>query len=124
MIFMQKKSRDAIYMASKKYLHGYVIELCKTHLSSYPKDGAIWIEYAMALTQLSRFEEAENAFDEAFSRCPKLLHSIIFFERKHLNRRRGTYLESEKWYLKAIEAEPKRYGRTFFLVLLRFGVAT
>lgn len=118
----QKKSRDAIY-AADKCLHGYVVELCKIHLHLFPTEDIIWLHYARSLSQLSRFSEAENAFDQAFTQSDKRdkpLHSIIFSSRGELNQRRGTYAEAEEWYLKAVETNPKVTGNRIFLGVLTF----
>ena len=115
MSLMQKQSRKNILDAADKSLHGYVIELCKSYLHVYLSDVRVWLEYARALTQLSRFDEAEEAFDHAFASSTEKQHCIIFSDRGYLNRRRGNYLEAEKWYLKAIEAKPEAVWPRVFL---------
>ena len=123
-IMTSKASKAAIAIASDQNLTGYVVELCKIHLRSYPqnKNMGVWIEYARALTELSRFSEAENAFDQALQNCEdeRQWQSIIYSSRGDLNKRRGNYAEAEKWYLKSIEATPEHIWNHIFLGVVLF----
>lgn len=110
----QEQSRDEIYAALENHLHGFVVELCKSHLQSYADDGEIWLAFAQALSRFFRFDEAEEALDRAFALCAPPLHAFIFSERGHLDSSRGAYLRAEQWFLKAIEANPQAvHGRVF-----------
>jgi len=117
---MQKESREAITAALEKHLYGYAAELAKAHLASYPKDGIAWIEFARALTQLSRFGEAEAAFDKAFKHAHKMLREIIFTQRADMYWRQCKYLEAENWYRKAIEVNPSYAGNYVFAGIVAF----
>lgn len=119
----QKESRDAIYSASEKDLTGYVVELCKIHLRLHPKSVSVWVDYGRALKELSRFAEAEDAFDQALANCKdeKQWQSIVFSSLADLNKRRGDYAESERYYLKAIEATPEHDWNYIFLGVITFG---
>ena len=117
---MQKESRDKVLAASNKYLHGYVVELAKVHLESYPKDAIVWIEFARALSLLSRYDEAETAFDNAFAYALEILREIIFTERVFMYQRQGNYLEAEKWCRKALEANPDYAGYYVLLGVVLF----
>ena len=118
----RKESRDAIYAASEKDLTGYVVELCKAHLRLQPKSVSVWVDYGRALKELSRFEEAKKAFDKALvhSEGDRQWESLVFTSLGDLNKRRGDYVEAEKWYLKAIEATPEHDWNYIFLGVLTF----
>lgn len=120
---MRKQSSQSQFIcdAADKSLHGYVVQLCKSYLFVNLSDTRIWLEYARALTQLSRFDEAEKAFDHALaSNIEQQQHSIIFSERGEMNQRRGKYEEAEEWYLKAIEAKPEAVWPRVFLGVVTF----
>jgi tetratricopeptide (TPR) repeat protein len=117
---VQTKRRDAIIAAAGQYLYGYVVELDRAHLQSYPDDGIAWIVFAEALTELSRYDEAEAALDKALIYAHEMLKEIIFTRRAEMYQRQGKYLEAEIWYRKAIEERPDYAGNYIMPGLLAF----
>jgi len=117
---MQNESREAISSALDKGLYGYAVELAKSHLESYPKDGIAWIEIAKAYTQLSRYDEAEAAFDKAYKHAHTMLREMIYVKRAGMYQRQGRPFDAEKCYKKAIAENPTYAGNYVFLGILAF----
>lgn len=120
----RQKSRDAIFKAADKAWWGTVAELARAHLELYPEEIGARVELARALTQLSRFDEAHRAFDEAFEQAAERGaeggHEHIFSARGRLEQRRGDFSQAEHWFAKAVEAAPHRTYNHIFLGVLVF----
>lgn len=102
---MQKASRDAIVAAQNEGLLGTTVEMARAHLALYPTDERVWLILGRALGELSRFAEAEAAFERASSQ--ENLRKFVYTARGHMEQRRGNYLEAERWFSEAIVAHPE-----------------
>jgi len=116
----QKQSIETIFAAADEDLYGYIAELCKRHLKQYPEDGAAWVEYGRALTELSRFEEGKSALTQALQLSDQENHYWAFVFMARIHYRRSNYLEAEKYFLKASELNPDNIGIHSYLGICAF----
>lgn len=117
---MKNISRNFISDAMDEDLYGYAVELAKAHLDLYPKDDFVWFELGRAFTELSRFEEAEKAFESTYEHAPETVREIIFTARGRMYKRQGNYQEAENWYRRAVEVGPDNANNYIYLGILLF----
>src|SRR5687768_12793992 len=115
-----KESGKAIREATDNSECCCIVELCRTHLQNHPQDGIVWIRYAMALTKLCRYLEADNAFESAWEFAPDSVREVIVAERGHMHRRKGDYQKAEQCYRMLIEMCPRDATGYVFLGVLVF----
>jgi tetratricopeptide (TPR) repeat protein len=81
-----------------------------------PKNAAIQNLYGEVLIQAGRFDEARPVIDGAIKIDPKL--TMNYVNMGNLYRLSKRNAEAEKWYLKAIETDPKAFDPQLFLATL------
>jgi tetratricopeptide (TPR) repeat protein len=84
-------------------------------LADYPEYGPAWMLVGIALVELARYEEAEQAFAKAMEHCPREKRQLPLAHMGHLFKEAGDYDQAAEWYRKAIEADP---GDATYLIYL------
>ena len=113
---MQKAGQAAIFAAEEAGLLATTVELARAHLKTHGDDAKVWLTLGAALSELSRFAEAEVAFERALSQ--EKLRVFVYTARGHMAQRRGDYLDAEHWFSRAIEIDPKpTYSHVFRAVV-------
>ncbi len=80
-----------------------VVERCQEHLLLFPRDGRIWIEYAQALMQVSRYQDALRALDQAWEFSSERVRPGLCTCRAKLFRRRGDFDSAAQAYAQAAD---------------------
>src|SRR5579864_3492623 len=75
-------------------------------LADYPDFWVAWVLVGMALVDLARYEEAEQAIAKALELSPQDQRQLPLAQMGHLFREAGDYDQAAEWYRKAIEADP------------------
>lgn len=110
-----KESFNQIHLADNRGQVAVVVELCKKHLSKFPKHGPAWLHYGMAQVQLARYAEAEKAIQQAIIFCPKKALPIAHGQMGHLLEAKGDFKQAAIWYHRASKHRPN--DATFHIFL-------
>jgi len=98
---------QAIVSASDAGYFATTVQLLKPYLESNPDSQRGWIDYGYALANLSRYREAEAAYQRAIELTEAADQDSIFGEIGNLFRNEGNFDEAAQWYRKQIEANPQ-----------------
>ncbi len=121
------RSRTARYQRllrlTSRPLPALTVLHARRYLADYPDDGRIWLILGLTLTEMARYEEAEQALHKAIELCPPDQRSVPLDYMGHLFRESGDYEQAAQWYRRAIEADPDDATSHIFLgaVLARQG---
>ena len=94
-----------LFAAWNDLLPALAVLRAQQFLAEFHEHGPAWIILGIVLTDLARYEEAEQALKQAIRLCPKK-PELAFNNMGHLYRERGDYVQAAKWYRKAIAADP------------------
>ena len=111
----RKKRFRQLEKASNGNLPALTILLGRRFVRSYPRHGPSWLHLAIALVELGRYEEAEQALSKALEFCPKSKRWLVLSHRGHLCRICGDYDQSANWHRQQIEAAPNDASGYVFL---------
>lgn len=75
-------------------------------LEDYPEDPTAWMFLGMALTELARYEEAEEALENAIVHCAPGAKWSMYSEMGHLHKARGDFRRAERYFRKAVAEAP------------------
>lgn len=107
---MGRQSRRRRYQRLRKLSDSpyaaLTIRYGRRYLANYPDDGPAWMLVGIALVELARYEEAEQAFAKALEFCPAEKRQVPLSHMGHLFREAGDYDQAAEWYRKAIDADP------------------
>ncbi len=107
---MKRQSRESRYQQLRRLSDGpypaLTIRYGRRYLRDYPDHGSAWMALGIALFELARYEEAEQALGKAIEFCPEDKLQCPFSQMGHLFRQQGDFEQAEKWYRKAIFADP------------------
>ncbi len=81
----------------------------------YPCHGPAWVLLGVALVEVARYEEAEQALAKALDFRPAHKRFIPLGHLGHLFREAGDYEQAAAWYRRAIEASPDEASGHIFL---------
>ncbi len=98
---------QAIVSASDAGFYATTVLLLKPFLENNPDSQRGWIDYGHALGNLSRYREAEAAYQRAIELTKEADRDSIYGEIGNLFRNEGNYDVAAQWYRKQIEANPK-----------------
>jgi tetratricopeptide (TPR) repeat protein len=96
-------------------LHSLTILYARQFLADYPDHGVGWMRLGIALVELARYEEAEQALAKSIEHCPKNKQQYPFAQMGHLFQFAGDYDQSIKWHRKSVKADPKDATYRIFL---------
>jgi tetratricopeptide (TPR) repeat protein len=82
------------------------IELLKDFVRDFPDHGPAWRRFAVALADLSRFDEAQHAFKQALRLTEPENRLWVFCDLGTMSRDMGDVSTAERWYRKAIDHSP------------------
>ena len=82
------------------------IRYARRYLGDYPDHGPGWLILGIALVELARYEEGEQAVAKAIAHCPPEKRQIPLANMGHLFLEAGDYDQAAEWYRKAIDADP------------------
>jgi tetratricopeptide (TPR) repeat protein len=82
------------------------IRYARRYLLDYPEHGPGWLLLGIALVELARYEEAEQALAKALELCPPDKRQIPLGHMGHLFMAGGDFDQAAAWYRKAVEADP------------------
>ncbi len=91
---------------SKQPLPGSTVCYAKKYLSDYPDHGVAWLLLGIALVELGRYEEAQQAISKAIRMCPRDKRQIPLAHMGHLFKAAGDYDRAAAWFRRAILADP------------------
>lgn len=97
---------QAIVSASDAGYYVTTVQLLKPYLENNPDSQRGWIDYGHALGHLSRYQEAEAAYQRAIELTEDPDRDSIYGELGNLFRNQGDYESAAKWYQKQIDANP------------------
>jgi tetratricopeptide (TPR) repeat protein len=100
-----------------------VLKRARQFLIRYPDHGPAWHILGVALTDLARYSEAEQALWNALRLCPRHLRRVPMCSMGHFHDARGELARAARWYQRAIDAAPNHAAGYIFLggVLARQG---
>ena len=109
-------ARDAYHTA-------LLVKRARRYLIKYPEHGPAWHMLGIALTDLARYNEAEQALWNALRLCPEHLRRIPLCSMGHFHDARGELARAARWYKRAIDAAPNHAAGYIYLggVLARQG---
>jgi tetratricopeptide (TPR) repeat protein len=87
-------------------LHALAVKRATQYLTQYPEHGPAWHMLGVALTDLARYSEAEQALWNALRLCPRHLRCIPLCSMGHFHDARGELGRAVHWYQRAIDAAP------------------
>jgi tetratricopeptide (TPR) repeat protein len=95
----------------------------RQYVADFPNNGPGWLVLGIALAETARYQEAEQALNQAIQRCQTEKQQIPLSQMGHRFRSAGDYDRAAVWYRKAIEADPNDATYRIFLgaVLARQG---
>ena len=99
----RERWNDVIAADDSPALH---IELLKDFVRDFPEQAPAWRSLAVALADLSRFEEAQRAFQQAFRLAAPDNLFWVFCDLGTMFRHMGDVSTAEHWYQKAIDHRP------------------
>lgn len=117
---MREHLFDEIVDLSDEDFLALLIEKSAAYLEIYPRDTLIWFHYGSALAKVSRFEEAQLAFEKALRNKNALLKASVWTAKGHLEQRRGDFQQAEKCFLQALLFDPTATWNHVFLGVLLF----
>ncbi len=114
---------QAITSASDAGHHATTIVLVESFLVDNPNSQRAWIDLGQALAQLSRYDEAEAAFQKVIELAEESDCGPVFGEIGNLYRGRADVETATSWYQKQIDAEPNDATGLLYLgnLLMRQG---
>ncbi|WP_428305983.1 tetratricopeptide repeat protein [Lacipirellula sp.] len=97
--------------------HNTALTICygRRYLRAFPEDGLAWLYVGIALVEVARYEEAEQAIARAISLCPTEMRHHPLSHMGHLFREAGDYDQAAEWYRRAIAAGPDLPHHYIFL---------
>lgn len=78
----------------------------RRYLHDFPQDGAGWMMVGIALVEVARYEEAEQAIGKAIELCPPEKRQYPLSQMGHLFREAGDFEQAAEWHRRAIAAAP------------------
>jgi len=96
-------------------LSALTVTRARQYLAHYPECGPAWHMLGVALTELARYSEAEQALWNAVRLCPSELRRIPLNSMGHFHAARGEVARAARWYQRAIDAAPKHASGYIFL---------
>jgi tetratricopeptide (TPR) repeat protein len=96
-------------------LNGLLVKRAKPYLAQYPEHGAAWHMLGVALTELARYSEAEQALWNALRLCPEHLRRVPLTSMGHFYDARGEMARAARWYQRGIDAAPSHAAGYIFL---------
>lgn len=106
---------DRLRRLSKGPYPAFTIRYGRRFLVDYPASAVAWIMVGIALVELARYEEAEQAFAKSIELCSPENRHFPLAQMGHLFRESGDYDQAAAWYRKAIEAVPDDATPRIFL---------
>jgi Flp pilus assembly protein TadD len=85
----------------------YRVELLRRYLRSRPGDGRAWASLGIELSELSRFDEAQDALDRALASGEEGHRRRTYCLLGRMCQYKGAFAEAEAWFRKAIALEPE-----------------
>lgn len=102
----QVKRYKRLQRLSNGPFQALTIRYARRYLADYPDHGPGWLLLGIALVELARYEEAEQALAKAIEHCPPEKRQIPLSHLGHLFRESGDYDQATVWYRRAIAADP------------------
>jgi tetratricopeptide (TPR) repeat protein len=100
--------------ASENGLPALTVARARDLLEDYPEDPTAWMFLGMALTELARFEEAEEALENAIVHCAPGARWSMLSEMGHMHKAKGAFKQAERYFRKVIAEVPdEATGYTF-----------
>jgi tetratricopeptide (TPR) repeat protein len=93
--------------ASNANLPALTVLRGRRYLGRYPDHGYAWHLFGIALLELARYDEAEQAISNALRLCPEEKRQIPLCDMGYLFKFRGNYEQAARWYQEAIDAAPR-----------------
>jgi tetratricopeptide (TPR) repeat protein len=106
---------DEIKKAYHAELPALTMELARRFIRENPADHRARTYLGIALRDLRRFDESKREFEDALLLYPGDHPARIYREMGHLFELKGACAEAERWYRKAIEADPGNAGHYVYL---------
>ena len=100
---------------SNKEMAACTIELAEAYLQDYPRNGRVWLELGIALSNLARYKKATQAIQKAIEYLDTEDHCFCYLYFGHLYKQKGNYKKAIEWYRKASDADPD--SATYFIYL-------
>jgi tetratricopeptide (TPR) repeat protein len=100
--------------ASDNALPALTIARCRDLLEDYPEDATAFMFLGIALTELARYEEAEEALESAIVHCAPGARWSMLSEMGHMHKAKGAFKQAERYFRKVIAEVPdESTGYTF-----------
>lgn len=117
---------QAILSAGDAGYHATRVELLQRYLAEHPQAVRGWIDLGQSLSELFRFDEAEQALNRALELVPPENAAGILGLLGHLCLDRGQLAQAAEFYRQQIERDPEESSGHLFLanILLRQGDAS
>jgi tetratricopeptide (TPR) repeat protein len=83
------------------------VRYARSYLRDYPEDALAWLWLGIALGELARYEEAEQALAKAIDLCPPEKKAFCLAHMGHMFDSGGDFAQAALWYRRAIAAAPQ-----------------
>lgn len=91
----------------------------RRYLLDHPSDGPACMLVGIALVELARYEEAEQAYAKAIEFCPPEKLQVPWWQLGHLFNNAGDHEKAAEWYQRAIDVGSGHASPYIFLGALR-----
>lgn len=114
---------QAILSAADAGHYATTVALLQSYLASQPESPKAWLDLGLALGQLCRYDEAENALLKVIELSGDEPAAAVYGEIGNLYRSRGEFDGAIAWYQKQIVAQPEESIGHLYLgnILIRQG---
>lgn len=105
---VSRKARfRAVSQADEADLTCYRLVLARDLVRDYPDFTPSYIQYAIALVEIARYEEARSALEEGIKHCPEDKLHIPYLQMGYLYDAKGDTGKAIEWYKKCIMLRPQ-----------------
>lgn len=114
-IDVQRARFRRLRAASNADLPALTVARAGAFLADFPDYGPAWLALGVALTEMTRHDEALEALESALRFCPPEMLRVPLSQFGHHYHFRGDYEHAAAWYQRAIDADPDHASGYIFL---------
>ena len=103
----RKKRFEEVHKADEDEMSCYRLVLARGLIKDYPDYSPSYIQYAIGLVEMARYEEARSALEEAIKHCPENQLYIPYSQLGYLYEAKGEVEKAIEWIKKCIMLSPQ-----------------
>ena len=103
----RKRRFEEVRKADEDEMSYYRLVLARDLIKDYPDYSPAYIQYAIGLVEMARYEEARSALEEAIKHCPENKLHIPYSQLGYLYEAKGEVEKAVEWFKKCIMLKPQ-----------------